>query len=652
MRYLILLSLPLIAISISAESSSPIKQAPQPLDPAASGVGLLLKDVKFETLDGKTGRLRDFNDRKATVVAFTGPNCPLSKRFAPILAAIEDTYSKKGVSFLFIDPTFIKNSERDLKELSNGVGFDGPVVLDKDESLTQTFGAKTTTEVFVLDGARTLLYRGAVDDRYGLGYQRDDARQHYLIEVLDAHLSGKNLPYRAMTAPGCELLTNEGKATQTNHTFHNRISRILQQHCMECHRDGGVAPFPLASYQDIRENAGMVRRMVSDDLMPPWFAASEKGKYPSKWANDRSLPPLDKTDLLAWIKAGLPEGDPTDAPIVRQFPEEWSIGKPDVIYELPEEIAIKASGTMPYVNLRVKTNFPEDRWVQAFEVLPTSPEVVHHVIVFSVDTKAKGRSRPELLAAYVPGNTHVTFPEGTARILPAGATLHFQMHYTPTGVATIDRTRLGMRFTKEKPIYKVRNFGVRNRDFKIPPHAENHKLTATKSVNNEIKIRALMPHMHLRGKAFRYEAVLPDGRRETLLEVPRYDFNWQIRYELRNPYELPAGSRVEVSGWFDNSANNPANPNPEATVYWGEQTNNEMLIGYVEYETPVDDSTPAPGMFEQLDKNSDGFLSKEELPRPILFGLLDHNKDGQVTKSEAINKIQEIRQRPSLRRKE
>ncbi|MEL0119366.1 MAG: redoxin family protein, partial [Opitutae bacterium] len=185
MRYLILLSLPLIAISISAESSSPIKQAPQPLDPAASGVGLLVKDVKFETFDGKSGRLRDFNDRKATVVAFTGPNCPLSKSFAPILAAIEDTYSKKGVSFLFIDPTFIKNSERDLKELSNEVGFDGPVVLDKDESLTQTFGAKTTTEVFVLDGACTLLYRGAVDDRYGLGYQRDDARQHYLIEVLD-----------------------------------------------------------------------------------------------------------------------------------------------------------------------------------------------------------------------------------------------------------------------------------------------------------------------------------------------------------------------------------------------------------------------------------------------------------------------------------
>ena len=388
--------------------------------------------------------------------------------------------------------------------------------------------------------------------------------------------------------------------------------------------------------------------------MPPWFASDPPAGQHSPWANDRSLSASDKADLLAWIKNGKPEGNPADAPLPIVRKSEWSIGKPDVIFSLPREIQVKATGLMPYVYLRVKTNFPGDRWVEAAEVRPTAPKVVHHVLVFATGQDRFNRENAGALAAYVPGNTFVEFPKGVAKKLPAGATLLFQMHYTPTGKATSDRTRIGLRFAKEPPAKIVRTLPVANRRIRIPANAPNHVETASRQIPTGTVVRAFIPHMHLRGKAFKYELLMQNGERETLLDVPRYDFNWQLRYELKDPRSLPAGSRIEVTGVFDNSKDNPANPDPNRIVRWGDQSEEEMLIGYVECEMDPENNIPGKkkgNLFDQLDKNQDGFLTKDEFTKPALFPLFDSNKDGRVTRKEGAAGMAKLRKREEESRK-
>ena len=649
---------PLALVSfLAAAPSAPLRQGPIPIDASAHGVGRWVPDLSFTTIDGKKGKLSDFKDKKALVVAFTGASCPISKRFAPSLSAIEKAYGKQGVAFIYIDPIAVKGASEDLRKMAEAHGFKGSVILDEDESLTKGLGANTTTDTFVLDAARTILYRGPVDDQYGIGYQLDAPRRSYLREALDAHLSGKPIKSSALWAPGCELDISSSEPQKLNWTYHNRISRILEANCVECHREGGVGPFPLEHYDEAEENAGMIRKVVSEGIMPPWFASAPPEGHPSPWANDRSLPASDKADLLAWIRNGKPEGNPADAPLPIVRKNEWTIGRPDAIFSLPREVQVKATGQMPYVYLRVKTNYTEDRWIEATEVRPTAPEAVHHVLVFVAGQNGIKREQAGALTAYVPGNTFVEFPKGVAKKLPAGATLLFQMHYTPTGKATSDRTRIGLRFAKEPPTKIVRTLPVANRRIRIPANTPNHVETASRQIPTGTVVRAFMPHMHLRGKAFKYELLMRNGKRETLLDVPRYDFNWQLRYELKEPRSLPAGSRIEVTGVFDNSKDNPANPDPNRIVRWGDQSEEEMLIGYLECEFEPDTSQSEGGgnkrdLFSKLDKNQDGFLTKDEFTKPGLFPSFDTNKDGRVTREEGAAGMSKLKKREQGRKKE
>lgn len=337
------------------------------------------------------------------------------------------------------------------------------------------------------------------------------------------------------------------------------------------------------------------------------------------------------------------------------------IGKPDVVKQIPEPISIKATGRMPYKHVRVKTDFKEDRWVQAVEIQPTSPAVVHHVLVFIQDGSARGSvdERSGFFAAYVPGNSYQIYPEGLAKRLPAGASLVFQLHYTPNGKATTDQTRLAIKFADEQPKHMIRNIGVANHRISIPPGADNHPEQASLRVPSDVKLLAFMPHMHLRGKAVRYDLVLPNGERQSLLDIPRYDFNWQLEYRLADPLEVPQGSNLEVYAWYDNSKNNPANPDPTTTVRWGPQTEDEMLIGYVEYYIPsesiedIEDSSSAKSpprdkmlerIFQRADRDGDGKVTPEEFPRERVFQRIDLNSDGLIT-------LEELREAaPQLRR--
>ena len=646
----LLLFFSLLPVFSTADPTKSIKQGPIPIDPNTHGIGRWIPNLSFITINGIKGELSDFGNKKSLVIAFIGASCPISKKFAPSLATLEKEYAAKDVAFLFIDPIATASASKNLQKMVHVHGFTSPVILDRTKEFALALGAKSTTEAFVLDSARTLLYRGPVNDQYGLGYQLAYPRRHHLKDALNSVLRSKPVGEKAFWSPGCELSLKEKKNPELEWTYHNRISRILKNNCVECHREGGVGPFPLEHYDEAKENAGMIRKVVSEGIMPPWFAADPKPGHLSLWANDRSLSSSDKRDLLAWIQNGKPEGNPADAPLPRERRSEWDIGKPDEIFSIPREVIVRATGVMPYVNLRLKTNFAKDRWIEAAEVRPTAPEAVHHVLVFIEDENGISQKGPGALAAYVPGNTYVKFPEGVAKKLPAGATLFFQLHYNPTGKATKDRTRIGLRYAKNIPKKVVRTIPVVNRRIKIPPNQGNHVEIAYGKFPTGTVVRAFMPHMHLRGKSIKYELLTQNGERETLLDVPHFDFNWQLRYELRQPLRLPDDSRIQVTGVFDNSKDNPANPNPNVTVRWGDQSEDEMLIGYLECEYDFVNTTFQIGekenhLFNRLDRNRDGFLTQNEFTKPQLFPFFDTNQDGHVTKEEGMEGMAKLKER-------
>lgn len=570
------------------EQASP-RQEPKRIKPADAGIGRMIADAAFTDLDGKPRKLSEFTTGKATVIALVSTSCPVSKRYLPSLAQFAAEAKARGAAVLFVAPT-ATDSAGELRAAMPGA----PCALDRDGALCRALGATVSTDVLVLDAKRTLIYRGALDDQYGLGYSLDAPRHRYAADALDAVLASRVPAVQATEAPGCVLDLAKVAATDTGVTYHAHVSRILQANCVECHRSGGVAPFPLETLEQVNAKAGMIRRMVERQLMPPWFAAPpEKGAH-SPWANDRSLAGRDRADLLAWLANGKPAGDPADAPLARTWPGEWQIGTPDAIFQIPKPIEVKATGTMPYQNVTVQTGLKEDHWVDAIEVQPTARDVVHHVLVY---IRGEGGPLAErriaeddegggFFAAYVPGNDHVIYPGGFAKKLPANATLHFQIHYTPSGTATRDQVRLGVRYAKQEPQHVVHVAGIQNHRISIPPGAENHPEAASLRVPREVTLLGFMPHMHVRGKAFRYELVLPGQQARTLLDVPRYDFNWQLCYRYAEPVTIPAGSEIRITGWYDNSAANPANPDPAKTVRWGPQTTDEMMLGYVEYYLP------------------------------------------------------------------
>lgn len=640
-------------------STTPVREAPRTQAPHELGVGRLVPDLRVQPMSGRAFKLSDLKPAKATVIAFTSSSCPVSKRFAPTLARLEQDYAGRGARFVFVAP-LASDTAGDIAALVRQHGFKAPFVRDTDRALRDALGARSTTEVFVLDAARTLVYRGAVDDQYGLAYSLDAPRNLYAAGALDAVLSG-GLPRTAATsAPGCALETKVAGVMVTSVDYHGRVSRIMQAHCVECHRAGGVGPFPLTTYEEVSSHAGMIRKVVEKGDMPPWFAAPAPAGHTSPWANDRTLPAADKRDLLAWMAGGKPAGNSADAPLPRTFPQDWQIGRPDAVVQIPRPIVVKATGKMPYQNVFVETSFAEDRWVRAMEVRPTAREVVHHVLVFvlpkatndaagATSSAARRRVRQDeggnFFAAYVPGNSTIDYSSDFAKLLPAGATLHFQIHYTPGGSATSDQTRLGLIFAPRPPKHEVRVAGVVNPFFRIPPGAANHRVDATLPVPFDSRLLSFMPHMHVRGKAFRYELEPPGGARQLLLDVPRFDFNWQLQYKLAEPVEAPFGSKLLATGWYDNSANNPANPDPTREVKWGPQTEDEMMLGYVEYYVP----SQRPGeklslgttlardgslLFNFLDRNHDGKITRAEAPSAESFRQADADEDGLVTRDE------------------
>jgi mono/diheme cytochrome c family protein len=370
-------------------------------------------------------------------------------------------------------------------------------------------------------------------------------------------------------------------------TFTKDVAPIFYQHCAACHRPGEIAPMSLLNYKETRPWAKAIREKVATRQMPPWHADPAYGQF----KNDRRLSPKEIDTIVAWVDGGAKEGHPKDLPPPPQFTEGWQIGKPDAVLQMPREFHVPATGVVDYQYIVIPTNFTEDRWVQAVEIRPGNRAVVHHVIAFLTGPetqfgwgRAGGRGvegRMDSLGGTAPGEQPVVFPAGVARLLKAGSHIVLQMHYTPNGTATTDRTSVGLIFSQGPPQKPMSGSAAINALFLIPPGAESHEVRASYTFREDVHLISLMPHMHLRGKDFQYRLVYPDGSSKIILSVPRYDFNWQTRYELTEALPVPKGSRLECVAHFDNSAKNKWNPDPTKMIHWGQQTWDEMMVGFI-----------------------------------------------------------------------
>jgi len=365
-------------------------------------------------------------------------------------------------------------------------------------------------------------------------------------------------------------------------TYAKQISRLIQENCQECHRPNSVAPFSLLTYRQVKAWSKMIREVVSDGRMPPWFADAKVGK----WANDLSLSAAEKQMFLGWIDAGMPLGAEADLPTPIEYSTDWHIGTPDAVFEIPEEVTIDPTGVVPYKHYMIETDFKEDVYISAMEVKPGNPKVVHHIIMFVQDPKAEGGAKEQFLGigggmldVYAPGSPPGALPEGLVRKIPAGAKLVWQVHYTPTGRTETDRSKFGVIFAKGSVKNVVRTATVINPTFTIPARDPNYKVEADMNFPEAATVYSFTPHMHYRGKSMDFVLTYPDGKSETVCSVPKYDFNWQLDYRLAEPLRVPKGTNLKVVAHFDNSEQNPYNPDPTKPVKWGEQTWEEMMMG-------------------------------------------------------------------------
>lgn len=405
-----------------------------------------------------------------------------------------------------------------------------------------------------------------------------------------------------------------GTIERSTVTFSKQVLPVLQKRCQECHRPGEAAPFSMLTYKDTRPWAKAMKEAVLTKKMPPWFADPAVGHF----SNDRRLTPEEIQTLVSWVDQGAVEGDPKDAPPPLQFTEGWTIGKPDVVYEMPMDYLVPAKGTVEYTYFLLPKAFTEDKWIDKIEVRPGAKSVVHHVVMYArpqgskwlkemkpgvawvepEDTEPPKRAADtgdgqfdlgefEIVSVYVPGGVAYQTAPGQARFVKAGSDLIFQLHYTASGKATADRTRVGIIFAKQPPRERVVNTFIMNTRFRIPPGAPDQVVDAKVTLNRDATLLNFFPHMHLRGKAFEYRVTYPDGRSETLFRMPKYDFNWQITYQLAEPLKLPKGTVITAVAHYDNSPNNPYNPDPTKEVFWGDQSWDEMLAGFVDFAIPV-----------------------------------------------------------------
>lgn len=605
----------------------------------------------FVLLDhtGVSHELYDHSDAKAIVLMIQGNGCQIVRSNLPELKRLRDNYVDQEVVFFMMNSN-LQDTRTAIREETREWNIDIPILHDRAQIIGRSLTVRRTGEVLVID-PRTwnVVYRGPLSDRVSYERQKKHAQNHYVKDVLDVLLAGGDSEVSRVNSPGC-IINFETRDNATV-SYAEVIAPILKSHCLDCHVEGGIAPWAMSSYSMVRGFAPMMREVLRTQRMPPWHADPEVGH----WRDDKSLSIHELRLLIAWIESGTPRGSGDDPLVSSPEPKSqdiWPLGEPDLIVELPA-FDIPASGIVDYRFPNVMSPLERDVWVIAATIVPGDPQAVHHMLAGSSLIAPKDDQIKNIfdnfILTYTPGNESGFMPEGTGVYVPQGSVFQFQVHYTPYGKKSVDRSRIGLYFADEPPENFYREFVIVNPDLQVPAFKADHEEHAYFNFWADATIYALFPHAHYRGVSSRFELIYPDGREEVLLSVPNFDFNWQRSYTLENPKQVPAGTKIVHRTIYDNSTKNRGNPDPSSDVFWGLQSEQEMLYGSISFSW-IHETTKKPlhkkrfTDISQLmgfwDQDLDDRVSQEEIPPRILtqiginWSLFDQDSDGGMDINE------------------
>jgi peroxiredoxin len=585
--------------------------------PAAPGLGKKINNFTLQDAAGKSWSLRDARTHKATVVVFLSFECPVSNSYTQPLAELHAAYRQRGVAVVGVCPRDEGDAAR-IAQLARDYKLPFPVFRDDSLAAARALQASVTPEAFVLDAGRVLRYRGRIDDGYAARLKKNPKiTREDLRLALDDLLAGKPVRQAATQAVGCPLPDSSFRQPINREpinlkvTYHRDVLPILQNHCQQCHRPGGVAPFALMNYRQAVNWAADIKDYTRTRKMPPWKPVAGPAFHGERRLSDQQI-----ATLAAWVDARTPEGDPKHAPPPARFADGWQLGKPDLILTPDDDFQLGATGPDHFRCFVLPVKLDEDRYITAVEVRPGNPRIVHHAVLL-LDRSGQARKHAEeerkkkqlgpdrgpgyysamaselitnflsgpwpLLGVWAPGQVPQHVPDGLGYHVPRGSDLVMQVHYSRSGRPEKDRTSIGLYFSKKPKAKPIEGIFLARFMKPIPAGEERFRVVMQAWVERDCTLYSAFPHMHLIGKEMTVTMTPPGAKTRTLIRITDWDFNWQETYYFKKPIQVPAGTRFDIEAFYDNSSKNPNNPNnPPRTVNPGLQTNNEMLAVLLE----------------------------------------------------------------------
>jgi peroxiredoxin len=619
------LSLGLAGLSTAHETA---KASAAPADVA---LPTTVDDFRLSDQSLHSHELRQLGDASAVVLITQMDMCPVNRNIATSVKELQTAYAGKGIEFFMLNST-PSNKREDIAAEAKAYGYDMPILMDTNQLVGEQLGVTRTAEVIVIDPKSwKIVYRGPIDDKVTYERQKASAEHTWAKDAIDAQLAGKPVAMARVEPVGCIIDFPERAKSATNISYTKTIAPMIESKCTSCHEPGGIGPMPLISYETIKPFSPMIREMIRTQRMPPWRADPSVGHF----LGDRSLSAAQIKTLVHWIEAGSPRGTGADPFAGKTFTApEWPLGKPDLVLDIPA-YTIPANGIVDYQRPFVLNPLKEGKWLRASTIKVVNRQTVHHILTgYLAEPPADGQPANESkwgasLGGYAVGAESFVEPKDTGVYLPPGGAVGFQVHYTPYGQEVTEHSQIALYFYKERPKLVMRNSVVLNANITIPANTESWQQQSYVVFPKDALLYSAFPHAHYRGSSSQLWLQTADGNKTLLLSLPHYDFNWQREYMFTEPVKVAAGSKLIAIYTYDNSVRNPANPDHNRVVPWGDQSFDEMLYTAFHFRW----------VGETSDKMEEYSAFDKQLDATRLFGMLDSKVNGKLDESELIGPI-------------